>query len=75
MANRHNHNTRGTIRKLVDVPVCKTTFYGTQSITAKSVKDWNTMQNQVVFEFSQDQIITSKLISALKNVFLESYIS
>ena len=33
MANRHNHNTRGAVRKLVDVPVCKTTFYGTQSIT------------------------------------------
>ena len=69
MANRHNHNTRGTVRKLVGVSVCKTTFYGTQSITAKSVKDWNTMQNQVVFEFSQDQIITSKLISALKKFF------
>ena len=33
------------------------------------------MQNQVVFEFTQDQIITSKLISALKIFFLESYIS
>ena len=41
MANHHNHNTRGTVRKLVDVPVSKTTFYGTRSITAKSVKDLN----------------------------------
>ena len=69
MANPHNHNTSGTVRKLVDVTVYKTTFYGTQSITAKSVKDWNTMQNQVVFEFSQDQIITSKLYQLL-NIFL-----
>ena len=44
---------------LVNVPLCKATFYGTQSVTAKSVKDWNSLQNQVVFEFSQ-QVITRK---------------
>ena len=44
------------------------------SHTAKSVKDWNSLQNQVVFEFSQEQVITTKLISALKTYFLESYI-
>ena len=58
MANCHNHNTRGAVM-LVNVPLCKATFYGTQSVTAKSVKDWNSLQNQVVFEFSQ-QVITRK---------------
>ena len=66
--------TPGAVRKLVGVPLYETT-YGTQSITAKSVKDWNTMQNQVVFEFNENQIITPKLISALKNHFFESYIA
>ena len=37
MVDRHNHNTRGALRKLVNVPISKTTFYGTQSVTAKSV--------------------------------------
>ena len=74
MANRHDHNTRVAVKKLVNVPLCKT-FYGTQSITAKSVKDWNYLQNHMVFEFSQEQVITAKLISALKNNFLESYIA
>ena len=45
------------------------------SHTAKSVKDWNSLQNQVVFEFSQEKVITTKLISALKTYFLESYIA
>ena len=75
MANRHNLYTRGAVKKLINVPLCKTTFYGTQSIPAKSVKDWNFLQNQVVFEFSQKQVNTTKLISALKNYFLESYIT
>ena len=49
MADRQNHNTRGALRKLVNVPISKTTFYGTQSITAKSVNDWNSLQNQIAF--------------------------
>ena len=27
MANRHDHNTMSAIKKLVNVPLCKTTFY------------------------------------------------
>ena len=51
MANIHNHNTRGALKRLVNVPYAKTIFYGTHSITAKSVKDWNNLQNKAVFEF------------------------
>ena len=57
MANRHNHNTRGAVKKLVNVPVSKTTFYGTHSITAKSVKDWNYFHNQLAFEFRQEELL------------------
>ena len=60
MANHHSHNTRGAVKKLVNGPLCKTTFYGTQSIIAKSVKDWNSLQNQVFFEFNQEQVNTTK---------------
>ena len=41
MADLHNHNTSGALKKLVNVPYSKTSFYGTHSIIAKSVKDWN----------------------------------
>ena len=75
MDEHHEHNTRGASKKLVNVPHSKATFYGTNSITAKSVKDWNTLQNQVKFEFNQEIVITPKLISALKDYFLASYIN
>ena len=66
MSDRHNHNTRGALRKLVNVPISKTTFYGTQSITAKSVNDWNSLQNQIAFLFENDHVITSILIASLR---------
>ena len=74
MADRHNHNTKGALKELVNVPLSKRTFYGTQSITAKSVNDWNYLQNRIVFVFDNDHVVTPKLITALKNHFLESYI-
>ena len=50
-----------------------------ESTLSISVKDWNSLQNQVVFQFSQEQVYSvatktkqTKLISALKNYFLES---
>ena len=46
MANQHHHDMRGTVRKLVNVPQCNTSFYGTHSITAKSVRDWNNLQKK-----------------------------
>ena len=69
MTNQHNHRTRGALRKLVNVPQSKTTFYGTHSITAKSVKDWNSLQNNVDFEFNRDNVITPKLILALNVLY------
>ena len=69
MDERHEHE------KLVNVPQSKATFYRTNSITAKSVKDWNTLQNQVKFEFNQEIVISPKLISALKDYLLASYIN
>ena len=75
LAECHNYNTRGAMKKLVSVPQSKTTFYGIHSITAKSVRDWNTLQNKVTYEFLQDTVITPKLISALKGYLLNSYLN
>ena len=75
MADRYNHNTRGAVKKLMDVPHSRTNFYGAQSITAKSAKDWNSLQNQVAFNFNQEgTAFIPKLVSVLKKHFLESYI-
>ena len=73
MANIHNHNIRGALKKLANVPYAKASFYGTHSITATSVKDWNHLQNKVVFEFHQEQVSIPKLISTLKKYFITSY--
>ena len=60
MADLHNHNTRGGLKKLVNVPYSKTSFYGTHSITAISVKNWNNLQNKVVF-VNEEPVSTPKL--------------
>ena len=73
MANIHNLSTRGALKKLVNVPYAKTSFYGTHSITAESVKDWNNIQNKAVFVFHQEQVSIPKLISTLKKYFKTSY--
>ena len=57
----------------MNVPQGKTSFYGTHSITAKSVNDWNSLQNKTVFEFDQEIIDISKLTSSLKQYFFTSY--
>ena len=75
LAECHTYNTRGALKKLVSVPTSKTTFYRIHSITATSVRDWNTFQNKIAYEFYQDTVITPKLVSALKAYFLSSYLS
>ena len=62
MANIHNHNARGALKKLVNVPYTETSSYGTHSVTAKSVKGWNNLQNKAVFEFNQEQVSIPKFI-------------
>ena len=57
----------------MNVPQSKTSFYGTHSVTAKSVNDWNSLQNKIVFEFGQEIIDMSKLLSSLKQYFFTSY--
>ena len=62
------------VRKLVNVPQCNTSFYGTHSITAKSVRDWNNLQKKITFEFNRENVITPKLMLTVKEFFLTSYL-
>ena len=72
MVDRHNHNTRGAVKKLIDVPHSRTNFYGAQSIIAKLAKDWNSLQNQVAFNFNQEgTVFIPKLVSILKKTFFK----
>ena len=74
LAECHSYN-RGALKKLVSVPPSKSTFYGIHSITAKSVRDWNTFQNKIAYEFYQDTVVTPKLVSTLKAYLLTSYLN
>ena len=57
MANQHHHNTQGTVRKLVNVPQYNTSFYGTRSITAKSVRDWNNLQKKFLSNLIEKMLL------------------
>ena len=57
MADLHNHNTRGALKKLVSVPYSKTSFYVTQSITAKSVKNWNNLQKKLFLNLIKNKFL------------------
>ena len=47
----HQHNTRGALNNLIDIPQSRTSFYGTHSIKSKSAIAWNTMQYKLGFNF------------------------
>ena len=47
----HQHNTRGALNNLTDIPQSRTSFYGTHSIRSKSAIAWNTMQYKLGFNF------------------------
>ena len=40
----HQHDTRGALNNLIDIPQSRISFYGTHSIRSKSAISWNTMQ-------------------------------
>ena len=54
------HNTRGALNNLTDIPQCRTSFYGTHSIRSKSVISWNTMHYKLGFNFIEYDFKTLK---------------
>ena len=72
LADLHNHNTRGALKKTSQCTLQQGKFLWNPLHHSKSVKDWNNLQDKVVFEFNQEQVSIPKLISTLKKYFLTS---
>ena len=56
----HQHNTRGALNNLIDIPQSRTSFYGMHSIRSKSAIAWNTMQYELGFNFKDYDFKTLK---------------
>ena len=67
-SDHHSYNTRG---KRVNVPIVKTTTYGSNSITIKAIKHWNEIQNSLSIDLNSPDITRAKFIEAMK-IFLEN---
>ena len=68
LRNQHAHNTRGSKQYLLDLPNSNTTFYGSNSILSKCVKNWNNVIRKFKFEVLPQR---HRFISLLKNQLLE----
>ena len=68
--NRHTHNTRTANYQQVSFPQVDTTNYGLHSVTYKAAKDWNTIQNKINFNFTEDNPSQNKFLKAFReNIF------
>ena len=56
----HQHNTRGALNNLIEIPQSRTSFYGTDSRRSKSAIAWNTIQYEIGFNFSDYDFKTLK---------------
>lgn len=70
----HAHNTRGSLNKLLDVPLVKTSQYGSNSLTYQSICQWNILQNKLDFDFAQPQMNRSKFKRILKEYLFSKYL-
>ena len=69
--NRHNHQTRNTTKLILNLPQVNTTKYGLNSITYKSIKNWN----EILSKNPSLQNIQSKykLKNIIKILLLDGY--
>ena len=47
---QHSHNTRGARRYVLNIPIIKTSFYGSRSVQVKSIKHWNNIIEKIHFQ-------------------------
>ena len=65
----HNiYNTRGTKKTLLDVPLKNTSQYGTNSITSRSIFNWNDMNKKTE---SSLEITWTNFITLIKRYFFQ----
>ena len=68
--NQHTHNTRTANNLQVSLPQVNTTNYGLQSVTYKATKDWNSIQNKINFNFTEDYLPQNKFLKTFReNIF------
>ena len=68
--NQHNHNTRTTNNWNLTFPQVNTTSYGLNSVTYKIAKDWNSIQNEIDFNFTENHLSQIKFLKAFqKSIF------
>ena len=63
---QHSHNTRGARRYVLNIPKMKTSFYGSESVQIKSIKDWNNITDKIHFT-TEDFMKGSEVIKKIKN--------
>ena len=64
----HNYHTRSS---RINVPIVKTTTYGSNSITIKAIKHWNEIQNSLSIDLNSQDTTRAKFVEAMK-MFLEN---
>ena len=69
--NLHEHDTRG-IR--LNVPTVNTTCYGSNSITFKSIREWNKLQAMLNKHFCFQDKNSPKLLQFVKTQILGNYL-
>ena len=66
---KHNYNTRSARKNLLDIPLCQTFTYGTQSCKYQCIRDWNRFKKQN----STENLTYPVVKSILKKNILASY--
>ena len=66
---KHNYNTRSARKNLLDIPLCQTFTYGTQSSKYQCIKDWNRFKKKNSTESPTYHVVKYKL----KKNILASY--
>ena len=66
---KHNYNTRSARKNLLDIPLCQTFTYGTQSCKYQCIKDWNRFKK----ENSTENLTYPVVKNILKKNILASY--
>ena len=73
---KHNYNTRSARKNLLDIPLCQTFTYGTQSCKYQCIKDWNRFKKENSTENLTYPVVkkyTQKEYSGLLLVFLHRF--
>ena len=70
--NQYNHNTRTANNRNLLYPQVNTTNYGLNSVTYKVAKDWNSIQNEIDFNFTENHLSQIKFLEAFrKSIFTD----